>query len=424
MRPRLLRLSGLVIFFLLVMASLSSGNLLVGNQASHIRRYTRPYEFDYFEWTMDALAIKLAQASLASPHGFNGEARHQVVMDYMDLVNAILNAESQLNLIYSDPDLVDPQAASSQLRSDLEGMYDRASHLTPLAEAVIQEQLDQVLVAFDLAPGGQPVPPVLFHISPLPYQLVVSPREIIQQSANVALARTTNVEQHNALEEAVDAGLNVSSLVVPVGGVGTYPTMVMTTNSLPWLLNVVAHEWTHNYLTLRPLGVYYFASPELRTMNETVASIAGNEISQRLLELFYPEQLAGSSPAPRTIRYAFSVTDPADFPRPVFDFQAEMYETRIRVDELLAIGLVDEAEAYMEQRRVLFWENGYAIRKLNQAYFAFYGSYADIPGGAAGEDPVGPAVRALRLRSTSLKEFLVRITQMTSFEELMLAVSD
>ena len=42
----------------------------------------------------------------------------------------------------------------------------------------------------------------------------------------------------------------------------------------------------------------------------------------------------------------------------------------------------------MEARREIFWQNGYAIRKLNQAYFAFYGAYADIPGGPAGEDPV------------------------------------
>jgi len=45
--------------------------------------------------------------------------------------------------------------------------------------------------------------------------------------------------------------------------------------------------------------------------------------------------------------------------------------------------------------------NGYYIRKLNQAYFAFYGAYADVPGGPAGEDPVGPAVRALRSQSQS-----------------------
>jgi len=77
----------------------------------------------------------------------------------------------------------------------------------------------------------------------------------------------------------------------------------------------------------------------------------------------------------------------------------------------------------MEARRVFFWENGYLIRKLNQAYFAFHGAYADQPGGAAGEDPVGAAVRALRSQSLSLADFLNRISWMSSFEQLKKAVS-
>ncbi len=50
----------------------------------------------------------------------------------------------------------------------------------------------------------------------------------------------------------------------------------------------------------------------------------------------------------------------------------------------------------MELRRQVFVDHGYIIRKLNQAYFAFYGAYADSPVSAAGEDPVGEAVRELR----------------------------
>ena len=76
----------------------------------------------------------------------------------------------------------------------------------------------------------------------------------------------------------------------------------------------------------------------------------------------------------------------------------------------------------MEARREVFWQNGYAIRKLNQAYFAFYGAYADVPGGPAGENPVGPAVRALREQSASLAEFVKRIAWMTSFEQLQAAI--
>jgi hypothetical protein len=100
-----------------------------------------------------------------------------------------------------------------------------------------------------------------------------------------------------------------------------------------------------------------------------------------------------------------------------------MHTTRVHVDELLAAGKVKEAETYMEQRRQVFWDNGYAIRKLNQAYFAFYGAYADVPGGAAGEDPVGPAVRTLRSRSSSLLAFLETIAQMSSFRQLQDALA-
>ena len=76
----------------------------------------------------------------------------------------------------------------------------------------------------------------------------------------------------------------------------------------------------------------------------------------------------------------------------------------------------------MEERRLVFLENGYLLRKINQAYFAFFGAYADSPGGAAGEDPVGPAVRALREQSDSLADFVNTISWMTSFEQLQEAI--
>jgi hypothetical protein len=99
-----------------------------------------------------------------------------------------------------------------------------------------------------------------------------------------------------------------------------------------------------------------------------------------------------------------------------------MHTTRVTADALLAEGKIEEAESYMEQRRQFFWQNGYLLRKLNQAYFAFNGAYADVPGGAAGEDPVGPAVRALREQSDSLADFINTIAWMISFDELKQAI--
>jgi hypothetical protein len=192
----------------------------------------------------------------------------------------------------------------------------------------------------------------------------------------------------------------------------------METTDLRWMLTVIAHEWTHNYLNVRPLGLNYSTTPELRTMNETTASISGDEVGYLVLEKYYPEFLA-STPTLSLLQSNVAFRPSSGLADTVpFDFRAEMHTTRVKADELLAQGKIEEAETYMEQRRLIFWENGYLIRKLNQAYFAFHGAYADVPGGAAGEDPVGPAVRALREQSDSLADFINTIGWMTSFEQL------
>jgi hypothetical protein len=135
------------------------------------------------------------------------------------------------------------------------------------------------------------------------------------------------------------------------------------------------------------------------------------------MERFYP-QLVPPPPPPEI------PSEPGEPPPPpTFDFRDEMRKTRVTVDQLLAEGKIEEAETYMEARRLEFWEQGYRIRKLNQAYFAFHGAYADQPGGAAGEDPVGEAVRELYANSSSLAAFLKRIAWMTSFEDLLAAIN-
>jgi hypothetical protein len=398
-------------------ASLLGGSsLMVSTEPSEAaRRYTRSVEFDYVTWTLNALSVKLEQAALGSPLYFTETSRHKIVVDYLHLMDDILSSEYQLNLVYTDPQVLDPSTSSIPLRTKLEGLYAHQRQLAPLAEAVLQEQISATLANLGLTIGGQPLPPVLFHITPLPYNLVISPRDKIQQNAAISLVPDLSVEQQISLENQVDSSLNVSSLVVPVGGIGSYPTMVMRTTALAWLSDTIAHEWTHNWLTLQPLGLNYDTSPELRTMNETTASIAGHEIAVFVLKRNYPE--LASEPAFQGISLPFGSAQ-SDF-----NFNIEMHLTRVHVDELLAQGKITEAESYMEERRQYFWQNGYAIRKLNQAYFAFYGAYADLPGGPAGEDPVGPAVRLLREKSTTLTSFLKTIARMNSFQQLQAAVS-
>ncbi len=409
------------------------------------RNFTRPFEFNYIKWTQKALLIKATQASLAIPQTLSRTTRYELVAEYFDLVSRLERNEAALNQLYANPQITDKETASHTLQEENRRLRERYALILPFVESILQEQVSEILRREGLNTLGQPLPPVLYHTASVPVGLVISPRDRIVQLANISLVPELSLEEQIALEEAVAKKLNVSTLVVPIGGVGVYPTMIMRTTNLPWLLNVIAHEWTHNYLQFRPLGMLYDKTPELRTMNETTASIVGNEIGQKALAEYYPQLASAIQAQPSPWAFSsvgsfadlrlypaleasafgmgFPVAPPRQDSQP-FDFRAEMHRTRVTVDQLLAEGKIEEAEAYMEERRRFFWEHGYPIRKLNQAYFAFYGAYADVPGGPAGEDPVGPAVRALRERSASLAEFLNRIAWMISFEELQQALGE
>lgn len=390
-----------------------------GDPVEQVRAYTRTLEFDYIGWIAEAMIGKIGAFALGAGRYLPSDQRQQTVYEYLELTYQAQSLELQINDIYANPTVHNPEKVSLIYKEDLRQVQYRRQRLELIAEQILQDQVGEVAAEMGLTLGGQPVPPVLFHATPLPLALIVSPRDEIRQLMDISLVPGLPIEDQVALEDEVDQAQDVSSLVVNIGGVGVYPTMVNQTSSLPWLSEVVSHEWVHNFLTLRPLGINYYSSPELRTINETVATIAGKEMGVRLLQLYYPEL----APPPATAAPGnIPVEKPAE---PVFDFYDEMRLTRMEVDQLLSEGKVIEAEDFMEQRRIVFWEHGYRhLRKLNQAYFAFHGAYADqAGGGAAGEDPVGAAVRAFRVHSSSLGEFVEKISWMSSFDELQKAVA-
>ena len=416
LKKRLIRGMQLLVM-LILLQWFSGGQAPRGQFIEKVRSYTHDIEFDYVSWTMDAFGVKLVQSALNTVDYISVREQRQAVIDYLETVYLIQVNEAVLNDIYADPAITDPDASSAELTQKLHPLYKKRDLYGPVAESVLQGMVGETLKSFGFDPTGQPIPPVLYRSTPLPWALIVSPRDVIRQDANISLKTEVTLQQQITLENQVDTGLEVSSLVVPVGGVGVYPTMVAQTTDLNWLAEVISHEWMHNYLTLRPLGLLYDHSPETRTMNETTANIAGKELGYALIERFFPEYL----PPPQSEvadGEARPLEQSEEVVPPPFDFRAEMHETRVVVDEMLKKGQIEEAEEYMEQRRQYFWDNGYHIRKLNQAYFAFHGAYADEPLGAAGEDPVGAAVRKLRAASINLHDFIQRMAWLTSYQQL------
>ena len=406
------RLILIIILSLVLILPISGSVVDPTDQLEGIRAFSRIYEFDYVSWTVSAVGRKLVQSSLQIDRYLSPADKKSLVLDYLALRNQTSLLEGQLTQMISDPNQENGVELEKNIREELDQNRARRTSLAPYVEQVLQDQVNSALVELDISLGGQLVPPVLYKSEPDSYALIVSPRDEIRQAANIMLVRGLTLDEIIHLEEAIESELDLSALVVGIGGVGLYPSMIIETGDLDWLIHVVSHEWTHNYLTIRPLGMFYGASPELTTINETVADLSSDDIQRKTIELYYPEHLtpepevADVLPAPEG--ESIEVPPPAE---PGFDFRAEMHLTRLEVDRLLAEGLIEEAEAYLEERRALFWENGYQIRKLNQAYFAFHGSYAADPGGAADQEGVdlGGQLRELKFRAPSYRYFMKQV---------------
>ena len=98
-----------------------------------------------------------------------------------------------------------------------------------------------------------------------------------------------------------------------------------------------------------------------------------------------------------------------------FDYYEEMRNIRITVDNYLAEGEIEKAEAYMEERRLYILSNGYYIRRLNQAYFAFYGTYASSPSSV---NPIGDMLWDLRDRSGNVTDFIELTSGIKNMDDL------
>jgi len=248
-------------------------------------------------------------------------------------------------------------------------------------------------------------PPVDFEFDTPPRVLAISPRDRIELDRNFLLTPGLDLDTIVDIEiesetAAVDEASGISAIVLPTGGVATYPSVVNELASYRSLINTVIHEWTHQYLAFFPLGRSYFASNELRTLNETVASLAGQELARLFIERYGSPELPPS---------------PAATPNSDFDFFSEMQALRQQVEVLLADGLIDEAEALMDQKRQEFEEQGVFVRRINQAYFAFRGFYATSSGSI---DPIGPKMRELLASAGSPGEFVRLAAALTSEADL------
>ena len=371
--------------------------------------------FHMVAWEAQALEQKAHDVFTRPGDDLSPVQQHDLVLAYLDTISTMNGLSADIQRIYADPAETNPRASAAPLQARLDSLRAEQAQRRPAVERILEWQVSAVLQEQGLITAGMLWPPLLFQFTDSPDVLIISPRERIEYQRGVLLTTEQSIANMEKIERQTEKQLDVSALVEGTGGLAAYPTMVIAVPDLGWVLDTIAHEWTHTYLAFHPLGQHYFDSGETRTLNETTASIVGNEVGQLVLERYYPDQV----PTPPVPAAKTAATDNTAA-KPAFDFGQTMRDTRLHVDALLAEGRMTEAENYMESQRQILVAHGYNIRKLNQAYFAFHGSYAVGP---TATDPIGDKLRSLRQHSQNLAAFVKTVAAIRSVQELDAALA-
>lgn len=355
-----------------------------------------PHKYNLFRWGVDHFLDKWVnkfQDILPWNSEPPRERRIAQAQEFFDLRSQIRDLERE------SADRNGP----ADIHERIDGLQRLVDDMQPDVEETIESEISSVLVEEGFSSRiGVIFPPVDTVFASSPGALIISPRDHIAQIESTLLKPGISGAVRGELEDLILREDNVSAIIVSTGGVATYPSVVSAFGSLRDALAITAHEWLHHWFFFQPVGQHFWDNADMTTINETAASIGGEIIGDRAFTAMTGEVVTREPSA-----------EPED--PDAFDFEAAMRETLLTAEGLLAEGKIEEAESYMEERRQFIDDNGIFIRKINQAFFAFHGSYAT---GAASVSPIGDQLEELLDGTDSLEEFLKTIGEFNRFEDL------
>ncbi|MSQ32366.1 MAG: hypothetical protein EXR59_03895 [Dehalococcoidia bacterium] len=391
--------------------------LYLHRSSSPVNKVVESYKYNIPEWEISHASRQLLQRmthpfSRPDPTSADSIAKLKA---FFDLNRQISSTKAQLATAEARGQATDISTSQDSLRvlSSKQDMQKFEAELI-LERLVAQEALKEGMTRGFLGMRFM-WPPVGLSIENRPTILAVSPRDHIQLDMSALLKSGVSRDTRESIEGGI-ASLDLSGLVIGIGGVATYPAILPDDGDLESALEISAHEWLHHYLFFHQLGRNYYASGQMTSINETVANMWGKEIGTRLYCQYFTKCAPEVAPPPIIVP-----PPPATSPSNVFDFNREMRSIRLKVDEMLKQGKIEQAEAYMEDRRKFLVENNYIIRKLNQAYFAFYGSYGDEPSVVS---PIGDQLRIIRLENGTVGDFIRQVQVIGNVEEFDAAFAE
>ena len=362
-----------------------------------------PHAFSLVRWELRHVPLKWLHLLWEKYPGHkpNDAERNSIIKDYLATT---LKLQKELVSLDNSPTLnrlIDTTSISQTTLKNKEIQYlqRKREALRGRAEEAIESSVSSAAHNNNLGlPLGLLIPPTDFRLGDPPHILITSKRDKIELTGSKLIKPNLEWSDRTEIESKAEQYENTSALVDDLAGLGTYPAIVSDKDELRQLMRTAAHEWLHNYWILKPLGRNMWSSQNMQILNETAADLAGAELGDEAFEVLgnttvnsyrYDSLNPGNSHLIRILR-----------------------ETRTVVEEMLENGEIEKAEQYMDKQLWNLKLGGYNIRKLNQAYFAFRGNYAESP---ASISPIGQELRELRGYFDNVGDFIESLSQIGDY---------
>lgn len=376
-----------------------------------VQTVASPHLFSLMHWEMSNLPKKWIHIIRGAifREGISQHERFTLLDEYLQMARRVQNEEDRLERLDKIRGIGEGFETTngisvSDSRESLHDLVDARDKLRADAEEALEAEVHDAIARAGLdSRWGLLFPPVDIRLEQPPTLLITSSRDRIQLQETILLRPDLDVFERNRLENEILEEHNVAALVVELGGLGTYPSLVADLHSMRTVFRIAVHEWVHAYFFFRPLGQNFWKSEAMATLNETTADLIGRELGDSAFVH------VGGDLSTSPSQYL-----PLDEAHPVFT--REMRKTRLQVEQFLAEGKVEEAELYMKERWWFLNMAGFGLRKLNQAYFAFHTRYAQSPGSA---DPIGDQIEEVRSLVPDLASFTRTMAGLSSYEEFL-----
>ena len=322
------------------------------------------------------------------------------VVQYKKLTEKIHSIEKQKESItFTDSQTI------IQLEKKITDLIKEREFILLRIETQIQKIVRDQIRIEGMDTKGFVFPPVFINVFTPPLLLVTSPRNEILRQKEILLETNMQDTRKSIIEQQMLEENNLSAVVLEIGGLASYPSMIKPHTNFERLFQLTAHEWLHQYLAFYPLGRSIFNNSEMTEINETLAGIFGKTIAAKIC--------SGESELSEVYCENYNQLHS---PNTTFDYDLFMRETRQTVDHLLTQNQILGAEKYMEERRIQLIKEGVFIRKINQAWFAFHGTYADSPTSVS---PVFSILQKLEKKSANIKEFIDILKNLDNYDEFL-----